>query len=97
MSSTTLTTKGMPFLESINGSLLALYAKGMVGWGEKYEPFLMKARDSTGLTVEQIKVFPVFVALPAVYNALLCVTRAGFVGETGSGDTKLLKMTLRKL
>ncbi|CAI8008631.1 hypothetical protein GBAR_LOCUS5901, partial [Geodia barretti] len=49
------TTRGCPFPDSINGTLLSLYASGMMGWGEKYEPFLTKARDSTGLTVEQIK------------------------------------------
>ena len=87
----------MPFPESINGTLLALYAKGMTGWGGKYEPFLMKARDSTGLTVEQIKVSLFFSFTCSVYYIIVCYYRVGFVGETGSEDTKLLKMILRKL
>ena len=50
-------TRGVPFPEHIKQTLSSLYARGMTGWGEKYEPFLTTAKKTTGLTVEQIKVF----------------------------------------
>lgn len=46
----------MPFPVFITQSLLSLYARGITEWGEKYKPFLTTARETTGLSVEQIKV-----------------------------------------
>ena len=74
-------TKGMPFPERINQTPLSLYARGMTGWGEKYEPFLTTAKETTGLTVEQIMVFFTTIALSRYLHYLTTsILRDGFVG-----------------
>jgi len=56
MSQGGVSCKGKPHPEAVQRTLLSLYQKGMTGWGQKYEPFLMTASEKTGLTVAQIKV-----------------------------------------
>lgn len=51
------TKAGRPFPKHISNVLESMYNRGMTGWGSKHSEAVDEALESTGLNIEQLKVF----------------------------------------